>query len=72
MPRRWRVTRRARRSLPGRTIRPEDGQKNGWQKHGLKCRPEAANSDVAIDRRLSVDSLAYRIELRESEPAFTG
>jgi hypothetical protein len=30
------------------------------------------NSDVAIDRRLSVDSLGYRIELRESEPAFTG
>jgi hypothetical protein len=29
------------RSLSGRTIRSQDGQKNGWQKDGSKCRPEA-------------------------------
>jgi hypothetical protein len=30
------------------------------------------DSDAAIGRRLSVDSLAYRLESSESEPAFTG
>jgi hypothetical protein len=29
------------------------------------------NSDPAIGRHRSVDSLAYRIESRESEPAFS-
>jgi hypothetical protein len=38
MPPRWPVT---RWSLSGRTIRREDGQKNGWQKHASKFRPSA-------------------------------
>jgi hypothetical protein len=38
MPPRWPVT---RWSLSGRTIRREDGQKNGWQKDASKFRPEA-------------------------------
>jgi hypothetical protein len=38
----------------------------------IELSAEGRNSDAAIGRRLSVDPLAYRIELHESGTSFTG
>jgi hypothetical protein len=56
-------------------VRPDDPTR-GWAEKWMAERwielsAGGGDSDAAIGRRLSIDSLAYRIELRESGTSFS-
>jgi hypothetical protein len=51
---------------------PTRGCSEKWMaERSIEVSAGGGNSDAAIGRRLSVDSLAYRIESSESEPALS-